>query len=40
MSVFDEPLPCGGTYDCEGCQHEQDGACTILMEQILVGGEQ
>ena len=34
MSIKDEPLPCGGSYDCEDCQHEQDGACMVLMEQI------
>lgn len=38
MSVFDEPLPCGGSYDCENCQHEQDGACEILVERYWIEG--
>lgn len=38
MSVFDEPLPCGGSYDCEGCPHEHEGGCDILIERYWIEG--
>ena len=36
MSIHDEPLPCGGSYDCEDCIHYDGDACTVLMDRELI----